>query len=153
MMRGCATAVQHVFHGGTACARETLPRSRSHHGQHGAALTKGERRHKGHVTHRQSRRAEGEGRGGGANFVGYAVRGRCGHRIAIIRSAGEDDDGARGCVLVVCVYGFRGKNEDNALAHKRRGGSVLHNQRSRPGIQTNNRDCVLGRGYHRRQRP
>ena len=37
--------------------------------------------------------------------------------------------------------------------NQRRGEGVLHNQCSRPGIQTNNRICVLGRGYHRRQRP
>ena len=36
--------------------------------------------------------------------MGYAVRGRCGHRIAIIKRAGEDDDGDRDCVLVVRAY-------------------------------------------------
>ena len=43
----------------------------------------------------------GRGGGGGAEIVGYAVRGQCGHHIAIIRRAGEDDDGDRDCVLVV----------------------------------------------------
>ena len=69
--RARATTVEHVFHGGTACGRKTLPRLCSHHEQHGAAPTKGERREEGHFTH--SRRAEGEG-GGGAEVVGYAVR-------------------------------------------------------------------------------
>ena len=46
--------------------------------------------------------------------MGDAVRGRCGHRIAIIRRAGEDDNGDRDCVFVVRAYGLRGKNRDNA---------------------------------------
>ena len=33
------------------------------------------------------------------------------------------------------------------------GGAILHDQCSRPGIQTNNPVCILGRGYHLRQRP
>ena len=65
----------------------------------------------------------------------------------------KDDDGDRDCVLVVRVYGIRGKNRCNLPANQRRGEGVLHNQCSRPGLQTNNRVCVLGRGYHRRQRP
>ena len=51
----------------------------------------------------------GKGGEGDAEIVGYAVRGRCGHRIAIIRRVGEDDDGDRDCVLVVRAYGIRGK--------------------------------------------
>ena len=43
--------------------------------------------------------------------MGYAVRGRCGHRIAIIRMAGEDDSD-RDRVLVVRAYGLRGENRD-----------------------------------------
>ena len=43
-------------------------------------------------------------------IAGYAVRGRCGHRIAIVRRAGEDDDGDRDCVLGFWTYGLRGKN-------------------------------------------
>ena len=35
--------------------------------------------------------------------MGYAVRGRCGQRIAIIRRAGEDADGDRDFVLGVRV--------------------------------------------------
>ena len=46
--------------------------------------------------------------------MGYAVRGRCGYRIATIRRAGEDDDGDRDCALVVRVYGLRGEKGDNA---------------------------------------
>ena len=49
-MRARATAVQHV-HGSTACGRETLSRGCSHHGQHGAAPTKGGRREEGQFTH------------------------------------------------------------------------------------------------------
>ena len=45
------------------------------------------------------------------------------------------------------------KTEIMCLETKGGGEGVLHNQCSRPGIQTNNRVCVLGRGYHRRQRP
>ena len=78
---------------------------------------KGERREERHFTHRQSRRAEGEG-GGGAETVGYAVRGRCGHRIAITRRAGEDDDGDRDCVLAVRADGLRGENRDMCLQTK-----------------------------------
>ena len=61
-------------------------------------------------TSRTSLWAEGEGGGGGAEIVAYAVRGRCGHRIAIIRSAREDDDSDRDCVLSVRTYGLRGEN-------------------------------------------
>ena len=57
-------------------------------------------------THRQSRRAEGEGGGGGSEIVRYAVCGQRGHRIAIFRRAGEDDDGDRDCVLVFRAYGL-----------------------------------------------
>ena len=67
--------------------------------------------------------------------------------------AGEDDDGDRDCVLVVRAYGIRGKNRDNVPGNQRRGEGVVHNQCSRPGIQTNNRVCVLGWGYHGRQKP
>ena len=95
----------------------------------------------------------GEGGGGGADIVGYAVRGRCGHRIAIIRRAAGDDGGDRDCVLVVRAYGLRGENRDYVPANQRWEEGVVHNRCSRPGIQTNNRVCVLGRGYHRRQRP
>ena len=49
---------------------------------------------------------EEEGGGGGAEIVGYAVRERCGHRIAIIRRAADDDDGDRDCVVVVRAYGL-----------------------------------------------
>ena len=45
------------------------------------------------------------------------------------------------------------KTEIYVPANQRRGEGVVHNQCRRPGIQTNNRVCVLGRGYHRRQRP
>ena len=48
---------------------------------------KGERREKGHFTHRQSRRAGGEGGGGGAEIVGCAARGRCRHRVVVSRSS------------------------------------------------------------------
>ena len=41
----------------------------------------------------------------------------------------------------------------NVPGKQRRGEGVLHNQCRRPGIQTNNRVFVLGRGYHRGQRP
>ena len=80
--------------------------------------------------------AEGEGGGGGAENVGHAVRRRCGQRIAIIRRAGEDDDGDCDCVLVVRTYGLRGKNRNYVPGNQRRGEGVLHNQCSRPGIQT-----------------
>ena len=104
------------------------------------------------TSRRQSRRAEGEGGGGGAEIVGYAVRGQCGHRIAIIRRAGEDDDGDRDSALGVRAYGLRGENRDYVPANQRRGEGVLHNECSRPGIQKN-RVCVLRRGYHPRERP
>ena len=68
--------------------------------------------------------------------MGYAVRGRCGHRIAIIRRAGEDDDGDRDCVLGVRAYGPRGENRYYVPANQRRGKGVVHNQCSRPDIQT-----------------
>ena len=57
-MRACATAVQYVFHGGTACGRETLPRRCSHPGQHGAAPTKGGRREAGKVDGRREKEGE-----------------------------------------------------------------------------------------------
>ena len=50
--------------------------------------------------------------------MGYAVRGRCGHRVAIIRRAGEDDAGDRDCVLVVRAYGLRAENRDMCLRTK-----------------------------------
>ena len=47
----------------------------AHHGQHGAAPTKkGEGGEEGHIMHRQSRRARGEGVGEGAQVMGYALR-------------------------------------------------------------------------------
>ena len=100
-------------------------------------MKEGERREEGHFTHRQSRRVEGEG-GGGAEVVASAVHSRCGHRIAIIRRAGEDDDGDRDCVLGVrAYYGLRGENRDIMCLQTKGGGeSVVHNQCSRPGIQT-----------------
>ena len=116
-------------------------------------LQRKEKGEKKGTSRRQSRRAKGEEGGGGAEIVGYAVRGRCGHRIAIIRRAGEDDDGDCDCVLVVRAYGLRGENGDYVPVNQRRGEGVLHNQCNRPGVQTNNRVCVLERGYHRRQRP
>ena len=58
---------------------------------------KGKSEKKGTSRTRNSRREEGEGGGEGADIVGYAVRGRCGHLIAIIGWAGEDDDGDRDC--------------------------------------------------------
>ena len=67
--------------------------------------------------------------------MGYAVRGRCGHRIAIIRKAGEDDDGDRDYLLIVRACGLRGENRDHVLANQRRMEGVVH-QCSRPGIQT-----------------
>ena len=48
---------------------------------------------------------------------------------------------------------FSSKNRDNVPGNQKRGEGVLHNQCSRPGIQTNNPVCILGRGYHSRQRP
>ena len=45
--------------------------------------------------------------------MGYVVRGRCGHRIAIIRRVREDDDGDRDCVLGVRVYSLRSQNGDH----------------------------------------
>ena len=78
---------------------------------------------------------------------------QCGHRIAIIRRTGEDNDGDRDCVLGVRAYGLRGKNGYYVPANQRRGEGVVQNQRSRPGIQSNNRVCELRRGYHRGQRP
>ena len=93
------------------------------------------------------------GRGGGADIVGYAVRGRYGDRIAIIRRAGEDDDGNRDCALVVRAYSIGGKNKDNVPGNQKRREGILHDQCSRPSIQTNNPVCILRWGYHRRQRP
>ena len=56
------------------------------------------------------------------------------HNIAIIRRAGDDDDGDRDCVLGVRVYGLRSENRDCVPANHR-GGGVVHNQCSRPGIK------------------
>ena len=91
--------------------------------------------------------------GRSAEIVGYAVRGQCGHRIAIIRRAKGDDDGDCDCALVVRAHSIRGKNRDNVPGNQKRGKGVLHDQCSRPSIQTNNPVCIVGRGYHRRQRP
>ena len=74
----------------------------------------------------------------------YAVRGRCGHRIAIIRRAGKDVYGDRDCVLVVLAYGIRGKSRDQGPGKTKAGASVFHNQSNRLAIQTSNRVCVLG---------
>ena len=153
-MRARATAVQHVFHGGAACGRERFLAD--------AAITnnivqlqqnkeKDEKKGPSRIGKVDGRRGKEEEEV--QRFMGYAVRGRCGHRIAIIRRAGEDDDGDRDCVLGVRDYGLRGENRGHVPANQRRGGGVVHNQCSRPGTQTNNRVCVLGRGYHRRQRP
>ena len=95
----------------------------------------------GHFTHTQSRRAEGEGGGGGAKIVGYAVHGRCGHRIAIIRRAGEDDDGDRDCVLVVRAYGLRGENRDYVPANQKAGGRC-RSQSMQPARYTNNQSSL-----------
>ena len=53
--------------------------------------------------------------------MGYAVRGRCGQRIAIIRRVGENDDSDRDCGFVVRAYGLRGENRDYVPANQRRG--------------------------------
>ena len=52
----------------------------------------------------------------------YPVRGRRGHRIAIIRRAGEGDGGDRDCVLGVRAYGLRGENRDYVPATQKAGG-------------------------------
>ena len=44
--------------------------------------------------------------------MGYAARGRCGHRIALIRRAGNDDAGDRDSVLIVRAYSIRVKITD-----------------------------------------
>ena len=139
--RARATTVEHVFHGGTACGRKTLPRLCSHHEQHGAAPTKRGRREEGHFSHWQIQRAEEEERGWGAATVRYAIRGRCGHRIAIIRRAGEDDDGDRDGVLVVRAYGIRGKNGDNVPGNQRRWGRCP-SQSMQPARYTNERSSL-----------
>ena len=85
--------------------------------------------------------------------MGFAVRERSGHRIAIIRKGGENDDGDRDRVLVVQAYALSGKTRDNVHANQRRWEGVPRNQCSRPGIQASNRNCVVGRDYRRRNRP
>ena len=116
-MRARATGVQHVFHGGSACGHETLPQlmkpSRT------TWCNSNERRKvkKRDFTHRQGRRAEGKGVGRGAEIVGYAIRGRCGHRIAITRRA-EENDGDHDCMLVVRAYCLRGNNRIICLEAK-----------------------------------
>ena len=83
----------------------------------------------------------------------YIVRWRCGHRIAIIRRAGEDDDDDHDCVLGVRAYGLRGENRDRVPTEQSSVDCVIHLQCSRPGINTNNSVCVLRRGHQRRQIP
>ena len=47
-----------------------------------------------------------------------------GHRIAMKRRAGEDDDGDRDCVLVVRAYDLRGKNKRKMCLETKGGGKV-----------------------------
>ena len=42
---------------------------------------------------------------------------------------------------------------DHVPANERWGARVVHRYCSRPGVQTNGRVCVLGRGYQRRLEP
>ena len=67
--------------------------------------------------------------------MGYAVRGRCGHRIAIISRAEEGDDGDRDCVLDVRAYDLRVENRDYVPANQRRGEGVVRDLCSQPGIR------------------
>ena len=46
-----------------------------------------------------------------------------------------------------------GSNGDNVPANQRRGEGVLHNQCRRPGIQSNDRVCKLGRGHKCEESP
>ena len=83
--------------------------------------------------------------------MGYAVRGRCGHRIAIIRRAGEDEM----TVIVTAVSSFgltvsEAKTEIMCLQTK--GGGMCRSQSMQPARYSNKQsNCVLGRGYHGRQ--
>ena len=53
--------------------------------------------------------------------MGYAVRGRCGHRITITRRAGENDNGNRDRVLSIRAYGLRRQDGDYVLAENDEG--------------------------------
>ena len=59
-------------------------------------------------------------------------------------------------IVTACsAFGFtvsEAKTDILCLQNKRWGEGVVHYQCSRPGIQTNNRVCVLGRGYRRAKR-
>ena len=67
------------------------------------------------------------------------------------RRAGKNNGDNRHYVLRVRVAVSEAKTEIMCL-QTRGGGGVVHHQCSRPSIQTNDRGCVLGRGYYRRQR-
>ena len=62
----------------------------------------------------------------------------------------EDDD--RDSVFGFRAYGHLDQNGDHAAADYSWREGVAHHQCSRPGIQTNDRVCVLGWGCQRRQR-
>ena len=92
----------HVFHGATACDRKRFLADAAITDNMVQLQRKEQDEKKGtSPTGKVDGRRGKKGGGGGGKIVGYAVRGRCGHRIPIIRRAGEDDDGDRDCVLVV----------------------------------------------------
>ena len=83
---------------------------------------KGEIIETGHFTHGQSRRAEGEGGGGGAEIVGYAVRGRCAGIVS--RSSGGLERMMTVIVTACSSFGltvFEAKTEMMCLETKGRG--------------------------------
>ena len=93
------------------------------------------------------KRAEGDGGGGGAEIVVYAVRGRCRNRIAILM---------RMTVIVTACSAFGltvSETKTDIMCLQTKGGERCRSQSMQPARYTNNRVCVLGRGYHRRQRP
>ena len=61
--------------------------------------------------------------GRGCRDCGVCCTRRCGHRVAFIRRAGEDDDGDGDCVLVVRAYSIRKKTKMMSLETKS-GGKV-----------------------------
>ena len=97
----CSTC---VFHGGTACGRETFPRSDCAAFMHNI-MVQLQRKEKGKKG--TPRAGKVDGRGGKEEEKDRVThRGsevlcarRCGHTIATTTRAGEDGDGDRDCVL------------------------------------------------------
>ena len=106
---------------------------------------------------REAHHAQSKSTGGGGRRrrrcigCGVCCTPQCGHRTAISRTTGEADVGDCNCVLGVQACGLRGQKQRLCVCRLKVGGRCC-SPSLQPARYTNDRVCVLGWGYHCRQR-